>query len=248
MKRRTFLHHSLRLAPGLLAAAPAGAFGEASQVGMGHVRLGSADDPRPEALRRALWETARRTSIDAARDASEVRLSDPALFRHPLLVMHGEKSFAPWREEDRARLLRHLRFGGLLYIDAQRPDCGFVTSVERELDAIFGEALATAPKDHVLFKSFYLLDEVVGRTAADTAVRGLGLNDQRAMVLMTRCDVLGALERDRLGTWTYDCEPGGARQRELAIRFMVNVMMLATCLDYKADQVHIPFIMKKTRR
>ena len=65
---------------------------------------------------------------------------------------------------------------------------------------------------------------------------------------MTQNDVLGAYERDRLGNWVYTCEPGGERQRELAIRFGINLMMYATCLDYKADQVHIPFILKKRRR
>ena len=66
--------------------------------------------------------------------------------------------------------------------------------------------------------------------------------------LMTETDVLGAFERDRFGTWRFECVPGGERQRERAFRFGINVLMYATCLDYKADQVHIPFILKKKRR
>ena len=60
--------------------------------------------------------------------------------------------------------------------------------------------------------------------------------------------MLGAYERDRFGTWRFECEPDGDRQRERAFRLGVNLLMLATCLDYKEDQVHIPFIMKKKRR
>ena len=46
-------------------------------------------------------------------------------------------------------------------------------------------------------------------------------------------DVLGAYERDCLGNWVYTCEPGGERQRELAIRFGINLIMYATCLIIK---------------
>ncbi len=41
--------------------------------------------------------------------------------------------------------------------------------------------------------------------------------------------------------------PGGELQREKSIRLGVNVAMYALCLDYKEDQVHIPFIMKRRR-
>ena len=41
--------------------------------------------------------------------------------------------------------------------------------------------------------------------------------------------------------------PGGERQREMAFRLGINLMMYAMCLDYKEDQVHIPFILKKRR-
>ena len=40
---------------------------------------------------------------------------------------------------------------------------------------------------------------------------------------------------------------GGEAQRERAIRFGVNLMMYALCTDYKADQVHIPFLLKRRR-
>src|SRR5207245_906964 len=69
----------------------------------------------------------------------------------------------------------------------------------------------------------------------------------RAAILFSTNDLLGALERDRFGTWKFDCEPDGESQREMAFRLATNIMMYATCLDYKADQVHIPFIMNKKR-
>ena len=40
----------------------------------------------------------------------------------------------------------------------------------------------------------------------------------------------------------------GIAQRELAIRFGVNVVMYALTGNYKADQVHIEAIMERLRR
>jgi len=37
----------------------------------------------------------------------------------------------------------------------------------------------------------------------------------------------------------------GERQREQAIRLSVNIVLYALCLDYKDDQVHAPFIMRR---
>jgi Domain of unknown function (DUF4159) len=58
-------------------------------------------------------------------------------------------------------------------------------------------------------------------------------------------DLGGALERDDVGNYTLDVVPGGARQREMAQRLAVNLVMYALCLDYKDDQVHAPFIMRR---
>ena len=57
----------------------------------------------------------------------------------------------------------------------------------------------------------------------------------------------GAWARDDFGNYDFPCEPGGEKQRELAFRMGVNFVMYALCLDYKSDQVHVPFIMKRRR-
>ena len=75
--------------------------------------------------------------------------------------------------------------------------------------------------------------EALGRLAPVTAVRG---NNDR-----------GAWARDNFGNWEYECVPGGARQRELAFRMGINLVMYALCLDYKSDQVHVEYIMRRRR-
>ena len=69
----------------------------------------------------------------------------------------------------------------------------------------------------------------------------------RAAVIYSRHALGGAWARDDLGNPEYPVTPGGAPQREEAIRLGVNLVMYALCLDYKADQVHVPFIMKRRR-
>jgi hypothetical protein len=217
-------------------------------VSIGQLTWGKGFASRPEALRRLLWETRKRTSIEAARDATKLILDDDEVFYQPLLVLMGEASLPALDDKQRARLERHLRFGGMLWIDAPSPDDGFAKDARRLLaELVPAVAPKPLPKDHVLFKSFFLVDGAVGRTRASDEVLALTLGD-RAAALLTTSDVLGAYERDRFGTWRFECVPDGERQRERAFRFGVNLLMYATCLDYKADQVHIPFIMKKSRR
>jgi hypothetical protein len=69
----------------------------------------------------------------------------------------------------------------------------------------------------------------------------------RLAVLYSGNDMIGAFARDSLGTWEYEVVPGGELQREKSVRLGVNIAMYALCLDYKEDQVHIPFIMKRRR-
>ena len=227
--------------PLALAATGARAIGPRSQVGVGRLKHGGAWDSRPEALRRLLWEAGKRTSISVARDAAVVSLDED--------TPEGRELFwQPLSSRQRARLERHLRYGGMLVIDAPSAADPFTAGAKRELAAVLpGTTLRALDGEHVIFKSFYLLDGAVGRTRDDAHLYAVDVAGRAAVVLSTN-DLLGALERDRFGTWRFDCEPDGDAQRELAFRLAVNLLMYATCLDYKEDQVHIPFIMKKKRR
>ncbi len=71
--------------------------------------------------------------------------------------------------------------------------------------------------------------------------------DGRLVCRYVANDLGGAWARDDFGNYDFPCEPGGEKQRELAFRMGVNLVMYALCLDYKSDQVHVPFIMKRRR-
>jgi hypothetical protein len=255
LRRRRFLSTSLSSACAFaLAGGSARAIGPTSELSVGIIRHGGLWDHRPEALRRLLWEAGKRTSINVARERTVVSLDDDgsaearALFWQPLLFLTGEGPMPPWTPAARARLERHLRYGGMLVVDAPSPSDPFLTDAARELEAVLpGLVRRRLPADHVVMKSFFLIPRAEGRLRLDDTLEGVDLGNRTAVVV-SKNDLLGAFERDRFGTWRFECEPDGDAQRERAFRLGVNVLMLATCLDYKEDQVHIPFIMKKKRR
>jgi hypothetical protein len=66
-----------------------------------------------------------------------------------------------------------------------------------------------------------------------------------AQVIFTGDDLGGALARGASGLWEAPVVPGGDLQREHAIRLAVNIAMYVLCTNYKDDQVHAPFLMRR---
>ena len=104
--------------------------------------------------------------------------------------------------------------------------------------------LQPVARDHVVHKSFYLVDRQGGRVLVKPWIEGQSL-DGRLAVVYSQNDLGGAWARTELGDWEYPCTPGGEPQRETAIRIGVNLAMYALCTDYKDDAVHLPFILRR---
>jgi Domain of unknown function (DUF4159)/Aerotolerance regulator N-terminal len=112
--------------------------------------------------------------------------------------------------------------------------------------------LEPVPPDHVVTKSFYLIDGFVGRTTngqtwiealpppdpADTAVHPARAGDSVSPIIITSNDLAAGWASDETGQPLFPLIPGGARQRELALRGGVNLVMYTLTGNYKADQVH----------
>jgi hypothetical protein len=247
LTRRAFLRGAAVSAAALALPRGARALADASKLVIGLVQHGGSWNPRPSALRRLGWELTRRTSIETANDAVPVRLDRPGLHRTPFLVLAGAGAFPPFSEAERAALRRHLQYGGFLLADSAdgSDGGGFDASVRRELGRVLPAApLRPVARDHVLHKSFYLLDRQGGRVLVKPWVEAQSL-DGRLAVVYSQNDLGGAWARSELGEWEYPCTPGGEAQRETAIRLGVNVAMYAFCTDYKDDAVHLPFILRR---
>jgi hypothetical protein len=234
------------LAPGR----PAWAIGDRSKLRLARLHLPDLPNPRPTALRRLAWEIERRTSLVTVPEPAELRATDPDLFRHPLLLLSGDRGFAPPTDAEVARLRRFLTYGGFLLVDSAegRASGRFDESVRKLLARVLpGDLPVRVPDDHVVWKSFYVLRSIAGRILAAPYVEGVE-RDRRLAVVYTQNDLCGALARDGYGRWEHEVIPGGETQREQAFRFAVNVVMYAFCLDYKTEQAHIDFILRTRRQ
>jgi hypothetical protein len=232
-------------APWLLGASSGGP----PDVKVAQLKTLGNSNPRPDAMRRLLWEVTQRTSIEASLDVQLLDAQDAQLFRYPFLYWAGSGASAPLGEADLRRLRRFLTYGGTLLVDSADADPGgpFDTAVRRDLQAILPrEKLVRIGNDHVIYKSFYLIDHQAGRVIRVPYLEGIFL-DKRLTVLYSQNDLGGAWARDAFGRWEYQVTPGGERQREMAFRLGVNMVMYALCLDYKEDLVHAPFILKRRR-
>jgi hypothetical protein len=233
----------------LLTPLRASAFGDTGLFSFALLRHEGLSPKRAAGYQRIAWEVAKRTSIDVSVEAKSLDATDPELFKRPFLVLTGDDAFAPFGEAQREALRRYLTFGGLLLVDdaSGQPGGPFDRAARREVAALFPAAkLAPIAKEHVLWKSFYLLDGPVGRVQATTEAHGLTLAGRLAVVFSPN-DLAGAVARDAFGNWEFEVASGGDTQRERALRFGINLAMYALCLDYKDDQVHVPFIMKRRR-
>jgi hypothetical protein len=231
----------------------ASALGPGSKFKFGQLQLGARGDlgPRPGALRRLVWELDKRTSIDVDQPVIVTPTSE-GLHETPFLYLCGERELDLPSATGIEALRRFLTFGGFLLIDSAEgsTDGAFDGSVRKLISAIFptgaGKGLEIVPSSHVVYGSFYLLDRPLGRLAIAPAMEAV-FRDGRIVVAYIANDLGGAWVRDDFGNYDFPCEPGGERQRELAFRLGVNLVMYALCLDYKADQVHVPYIMKRRR-
>jgi len=119
--------------------------------------------------------------------------------------------------------------------------------------------LEPVPHDHVLTKTFFLLRDFPGRFAngqlwvealpaageEEEGNRPARAGDGVSSILITSNDLAGAWALRPDGQPMLPVVPGEPRQRDLAFRAGVNIVMYALTGNYKADQVHIPALLER---
>jgi hypothetical protein len=224
------------------------------QDGASHPRLllnaaRPLDSAHASGASRWSWELIRRTSAPARLTVGSVAADSTELLAEPFTVWLGSDAVAPLSEPEIRGLRTYLNLGGVLFVDDSNPELGaFGRSVRQELQRILPESpIVQLPQQHVLYKSYYLLDGPVGR------VKGLPYLEvitagKMVRVVLSSHDLVGAMAQLRSGGWTFPVEPGGQAQREFAMRLAVNLAMYVLCLDYKDDQVHAEELMRRRGR
>ena len=148
-----------------------------------------------------------------------------------------------------ARVVEYQRNGGTILFDtrdqASDTSSGTLARLSRELEI---PQLVPVSPNHVLTKSFYLLRDFPGRWTGGTLwveKAGERINDGVSPVIAGSHDWAGAWAVDDQQRPLFPVVPGGERQREIAYRFGVNLVMYTLTGNYKADQVHMPAIIRR---
>jgi len=230
---------------------PAGAFGDVGAFDPRVLLTGSQTNAaHPSAPERWSWELIQRTSAPAKLRPTMVRADATDITHDTFLTWSGTAAVAPLTMGEVAGLRRFFSLGGVLFVDDAAPgNAGepspFATSARREIARVLPDQTPiTLGTDHVVFRSFYLLMRAEGRVHGAKSLDAI-VRAGAAQVLFGENDLGGALARSQMGTWEEPVTPGGDTQRELAIRLAVNIGMYVLCSNYKDDQVHAPFLMRR---
>lgn len=162
-------------------------------------------------------------------------------------------------EAERLSLNSYIAAGGTLVLDtADEAERSFRSGdahpgLSRVTEGLSIGRLVRVPDDHVLTKSFYLLQVFPGRWAngplyveAEGATQG-GRDGVSSVIIGSN---------DWAAGWAIDPDTGTLvdlaneipRQREMAVRFGVNLAMYALSGNYKADQVHAAELIRRLGR
>ncbi len=253
------------LLPALLGAASAAHADDAfvveatSELRLAYVRTGNQE---ADAVSRAglvgLTATLnRRTAVDTAEPLA-VDIEKDELIFFPLLYWPVVSTQAAPSQKAVERINRYLETGGTILFDTRDandqtpgPVGGADSSAQRLRRLVAGikmPPLVPIPPDHVLTKSFYLMHEFPGRWNVGTLwVEPVEdrVNDGVSSVIVGANDWAGAWAVDAQGRPAFAVVPGGEPQREMAMRFGVNLVMYVLTGNYKSDQVHVPAILER---
>ena len=166
------------------------------------------------------------------------------------------------------KLNAYLRAGGMILFDTRDSNVskfGAASPAGQALRRLAASLdipeLEPVPEDHVLTRTFYLLQDFPGRHASHDvwveaspaeAVQAEGmpfrnLNDGVSPVVIGGNDWAAAWAVDQRGAPLLPVGRGfaGERQREMAFRFGVNLVMHVLTGNYKSDQVHVPALLER---
>ena len=240
-----------------------------SNVVLAHVLTGdpAVDDVTAAGLRGLSQTLTRRTSIEPAAPMG-VNIETDELAFFPFLYWPITANTDLPSREAYGKLNRYLRSGGMILFDTRdadtasfgsgSPEGARLQAIARSLDI---PPLEPIPQDHVLTRTFYLLQDFPGRYASrDVWVEaspveaevGEGmpfrsLNDGVTPVVIGGNDWARAWAVNPNGAPMFPVGRGtaGEQQREISLRFGVNLIMHVLTGNYKSDQVHVPDLLDR---
>ena len=245
---------TMTLAGGPAAASDSLALQAALDTRLAYVRTGDptvdrASEAGLEGLSRVL---AARTSVEPEPPLGIDIESDELVF-FPLLYWPVLPDQPLLSDEARDRVSTYMERGGTILFDTRDQDAGGdagpgTLRLRELLAGMRIPPLEPVPPDHVLTRAFYLLSEFPGRWEGAPVwieSHAAASRDGVTSIVIGRHDWAAAWALGPDWRPLYPVYPGGDRQRELAYRFGVNLVMHVLTGNYKGDQVHVPDILQR---
>ena len=223
------------------------------------------DDISKQGLTSLSTTLATRTSLTPGDPVGIDPAKDELAF-YPLLYWPIVASNPQPSQQAVERIAAYMHQGGTIIFDTRdalsvrptgepTPETAWLRELLKGVDV---PELEPVPPDHVVTKTFYLLDGFIGRYASgQTWIEALpppiGDNQQRparsgdgvSPIILTSNDLAGGWAGDEYGEALYPLVPGDPRQHELALRGGVNLVMYTLTGNYKADQVHVRDLLER---
>jgi len=209
--------------------------------------FGKMDPDRMTALGQLVQDMSFLSNLDFSKPH---RATTSGMWKYSMLVLSSAHSFPQLKNGQREAIRSYLDRGGLLFFDNPLGivDSEFYQSVVKEMSKVLpGRSFKAIPKDDVIFRTFYLLDEVSGRKLSSPNLEGIEL-DGRWVAIFSFNDLLGAILKSSNGEYALSVSPYGIMQRRLSERLLLNVLMYSVAVDYKNDAIHLPYILRKRVR
>jgi hypothetical protein len=234
----------------LLLPRPARAFGDQGAFDLRPLIAGGTKGAAyASAPGRWAWELVQRTSAPAKLKPTSVRADDASIVESPVLYWSGRVAVTPLTSQEITGLRSFFSLGGTLIVDdaaaSSEGDASAFGKGAEELKRVLPDAapIELAP-EHVVYRSFYLVKRPEGRVRGKKSLNAIVRGGQAQIIFLSQ-DLGGALARTASGVYENAVLPGGEEQRERAIRLAVNLSMYVLCSNYKDDQVHAPFLMRR---
>lgn len=225
---------------------------------LGYIKTGdrSVDDVSQKGLEGLARVLRQRTAVEVDGVVGLEPAQDDLVF-FPFIYWPMTQTQAPLSAPAAHKIRNYISTGGLILFDtrdrmfgdAEGQTVTLGTEQLRRLTAgLSMPALTRIPDDHVLGRTFYLLNRFPGRYAGGELWIEESANPNFDSVPSV---IIGSHDWAAAWLWSpedrarYRMDPGGERQREYAYRTGVNMVMMALTGNYKADQVHIKHILER---
>ncbi|MGI3899464.1 MAG: DUF4159 domain-containing protein [Janthinobacterium lividum] len=234
---------------------------------LAYVASGDAavDEASREGLKGLSHALAARTSLDPGEPVAVDPARDELAF-YPMLYWPIVATAPQPGSATVAKVSAYMKNGGTVLFDTRdaltarsdgpaTPEAQWLGTLLTGVDV---PELEPVPRDHVITKTFYLIDNFVGRyNTSPTWVEALppappeAVNrparsgDSVSPIVITGNDLAAAWASDADGDPLYPLVPGGLRQREMALRGGINLVIYTLTGNYKADQVHVKDLLER---